>query len=147
MTTVAYRNGMIAADTGTTAAGNTFCHMTKIARNAAGDLAGACGDAVFAQRFLDWFRTGEVGERPPAASNRAEEKYDKAAIFRVNGNWEIYEQSGMFVTRGDYYAMGSGRPEALGAMFMGAGAARSVEAAIALEMGTWGQVETLTHAG
>lgn len=145
MTVIAYRDGIIAADTGIISGENTFSFMTKIARNAAGDLVGVSGDAGTAYKFLEWFKAGEVGGHPALRDIPSERVYDKAVIFRVSGVWEIYEPPGMFITRGPYYAFGSGKPEALGALWMGATSEQAVAAAISLDSGCFGEIEALKH--
>ena len=147
MTIIVYRNGIITADSGVTSGDNTFAFTTKIARNQAGDLAGVSGDAGAAHGFLEWFKAGEKGDHPKLRDIQSERVYDKAVIIRADGPWEIYEPPGKHVVRGPYYAFGSGKPEALGALWMGATAEQAVAAAISLDTGCWGQIEVLTHDG
>ena len=147
MTIIVYRDGKIAADSGVSNGDNTFASMTKIARNNAGDLVGAGGDAGFAYQFLEWFKDGENGKHPLLRDIQSERVYDKAAIFRASGIWEIFEPPGKHIVRGPYYAFGSGKPEALGALWMGATAEQAVAAAISLDNGCWGDIIVLTHVG
>lgn len=143
MTTIAYRDGVLAADSRATAGDNIIGDIDKIARNVAGDLAGAAGLASYNYAFLEWFRNGEHGEPPKGSKDDG--NYDRGAIFRANGRIDIYEPSGQHATSGPYYALGSGRPEALGAMFTGADAATAVRAAIAHDINTGGTVTVLRH--
>lgn len=143
VTCIAYRDGVIASDTGAMIGGTRITHATKIARNTQGDLAGAAGSAVYSAAFLQWFSGGEKGLVPEA--KESDDNVDRGAIFRRGGVIEIYEPGGMFTCRGPYYALGSGRHEALGAMFVGANAQQAVEAAIALDSGSFGEIEILAH--
>lgn len=141
MTTIAYRDGVIAADTMEVTSNSIIGVATKIARRDDGCLAGAAGDAVYSRAFLQWFEGGEKGNVPEGFS---EDGYiDRGVIFRPNGIIEVYEPRGMFETTAPYYAIGSGRPEALGAMFVGADPEAAVRAAIAHDVHTGGEVIVL----
>jgi 20S proteasome alpha/beta subunit len=144
VTTIAYRNGVIAADTGQQVGHSRVGRITKIARNDNGDLAGAAGDASYNFAFRRWFTGGESGEPPQA--KETDGSFDRGVIFRVAGTIEVFEPSGRFECRADYYAFGSGRPEALGALFAGATAEKAVEAAKEHDAHTFGDIETLSHS-
>ena len=62
MTTVAYRNGIIAADTGLTWGTVRDSHIEKIAKRKDGAVAGAAGEAWWIHAFMAWFANG--GEAP-----------------------------------------------------------------------------------
>lgn len=145
MTTITYRDGEIACDTSITNTGGarTGTSFPKIRRNAKGDLAGACGDAAYAFAFLKWFEDGEIkGDMPPAKDADG----DLGVIFRARaGQWESYQERGMHTVSGDYYSIGSGSPEARGALFAGASAVGAIKAAIAHDTGTGGEIRSLTH--
>lgn len=151
MTTIAYRNGVLAADTSAGIGGSVVGRVTKIARNAVGDLAGAAGNACYAAAFLDWFIGGEKGEPPKAENDPQANSLDRGVIFRradqTNGEIVVYEDRGNYHIIAPYFAMGCGRPEALGAMFAGADAETAVRAAIAHDDHTNGEVEILRHSG
>jgi len=55
MTTITYKGGIIAADTGSYP--GRMGEMTKIAKDGH-FLAGACGDATYCAAFLKWFLNG-----------------------------------------------------------------------------------------
>lgn len=142
MTTIAYRAGVLAADTAMTMGGTTIGEVIKIARRFNGDMAGAAGDAAYNRAFLDWFEGGEEGPAPEAKSDS--DCYDRAVIFRAKGKKiEVFEPRGRFTIVADYYAFGSGKSEALGAMWQGAGAEEAVRAAIDLDPHTGGDVTVL----
>lgn len=146
MTTIAYRDGVMAADTVAFGGGIKLARLVKIARNDAGDLAGAVGDAGFAFAFLEWFRKGEPEPAIKLVSDRAEDRWDKALIVRAAGRQiEVYEPYGRFPVSAPYFAIGSGKSVALGAMFMGATAVQAVQAAIALDEGSSGEAMALVH--
>jgi hypothetical protein len=143
MTTIAYRNGILAADTGMSAGGSIVGSVTKIARSEKGDLAGAAGDASYNHDFIAWFVGGEQGNPPEAQEE--DKTFDRGVIFRRDGRIEVFEPRGRFECSAPYYAFGSGRPEALGAMFVGASAEQAVQAAIAHDPYTFGDIDVLSH--
>lgn len=144
MTTIAYRNGILAADARACAGDNIIGNVVKIARNKVGDLAGAAGLASYNFAFLEWFRNAEQGEPPKASKDDG--NYDRGTIFRVDGRIEVYEPTGKHcLGMTPYYALGSGRPEALGAMFVGADAEMAVKAAAAHDINTGGPITILRH--
>jgi hypothetical protein len=144
VTTIAYRDGVLAADTGMTIGGSQFAHMTKIARNKRGDLAGGCGMAPWCCAFLKWFMNGEKGAPPPIEKDGGNDK-SKGFIARARGGLVVHESDGTFAPIAPYYAIGSGRGEAIGAMFAGASAELAVRAAIAHDESTFGDVTVLRH--
>ena len=141
MTTIAYRDGMIAADTGMAVGETLIGHTTKIARNIAGDLAGAAGRSGYAMRFREWFKGGE--HSPPPEAKETEHTLDRGIIFRRDGTIEVHEPDGVFTIRADYYAFGTGREVALGAMAQGATAEEAVRATMKYDAYTFGMVEVL----
>ena len=145
MTTIAYRDGVLAADSIISVGGSLGSHTDKIARRADGHMAGGAGTCAYWQRFCTWFMAGENGD-PPEAKVSAD-FLDRGVIFRPDGSFEVFEPEGMSVQRGNYYAMGSGRAEALGAMFAGADAPTAVRAGIEHDSNSGGSVMVLSHAG
>lgn len=82
MTTLAYRDKVLAADSAASLGGSHFAEMTKIARHK-GQLAGVAGNATFGQAFLNWFEGGESGEPPVAEIGDG--SMDRGVIFRGDG--------------------------------------------------------------
>jgi ATP-dependent protease HslVU (ClpYQ) peptidase subunit len=145
MTTIAFRSGVIAADSGLSMGSSRMSSgMVKIARNKAGDLAGVVGHASFCAGFLEWFKAGE-DER--CAPRRFSEDRDQAMIVRRNGKIEMHDGGGVYEVQAEYFAIGSGRPEAMGAMFVGANAETAVRAAVALDGNNFGEVMSLRADG
>jgi hypothetical protein len=148
MTTIAYRDGVMASDTGMTMRGSRCGRATKIVRASDGRLIGACGSCSGAEAFKTWALDPNYRDYEPPANPIKDEQPDwSGLIAHPDGQIEVFdggESSHKFAA--DYYAAGSGRPEALGAMFMGATAEQAVRAAMAHDHGTWGDVLTLRHA-
>lgn len=147
MTTIAYRDGVIAADTCMTRGYLVVPgRVRKIARNKLGDLAGVSGDATWAWAFLAWFEAGEEGEMPVA--RETDDVIDRAVVFRSNAPRDVIviEPHGRFEHTAPYYAIGSGADVALGAMFEGATPDRAVAAAVAHDGPTRYPIDVLKHA-
>lgn len=141
MTTVAYRNGVIAADTGLTAGNLRDSHIIKIAKNKAGHVAGACGDAWWIAAFLKWFKSG--GDLPTTPGTN----FNTAIAIRSLRGITFYEsgegRTRFYAIKAAYHAIGSGRHLATGAMFAGAHPVDAVRAALAHDEGTHGRVVSL----
>lgn len=145
MTTIAYRNGVLAADSACGRGGTHMGAVSKIIRRDDGAMAAIVGTAALQGPFFKWFVAGEDGERPtvpdPDNNNVA-----TALVFRPDGSCEVYECGGWYtLDPTPYYAVGSGRDVALGAMFAGADPEVAVRAAIVHDSGTGGDVTVLRH--
>lgn len=147
MTVLAYRAGVLASDSQATLNGSSGAVARKIARNKTGDLAGATGDAVYAQAFLDWFEAGEKKKRPDATEKGKADNSNRGMIARSKGPIEVYEFDGMFKIKAEYFAIGSGRAEAMGAFHAGADAVGAVRAACAHDVYCGGEIQILSHSG
>lgn len=146
MTTIAYRRGVIAADTGMCIADARTGQTRKIARSTKG-LAGGAGTAAYVFKFLKWFEAGERGKPPEATSD--EHSIDRSMVIRP-GKPEViecYEPEGMFLIDAEYYALGIGRDVALGAFFMQADPLDAVRASMLHNTETWGELQWLTFEG
>ncbi|SDK41836.1 hypothetical protein [Bradyrhizobium ottawaense] len=140
MTTVAYRHGIMAADTRMIQGTAIIGSMVKIVRRDDGALAGAAGDAGWAQAFHRWFLDGEDGEFP-----MLEENSKGVIIRRRRKPIEMFEQGGTIVFKPPFFAMGSGKEFALGAMAQGASAEAAVEVAMRFDPGSGGNITVLRN--
>ena len=148
MTTIAYKHNILAADTAMATGGGIVGSYEKIFRNKKGDLAGATGNLDFCSKFKDWFLRGEKGKPPSAIVPGKPDETDKAFIIRHKPRCILHYEGTQFseIETGPY-AVGSGAPEARGAMFAGATAIEAVTAAIALDTATGGDITVLGHTG
>lgn len=144
MTTIAYRDGVLAADSAVSVNDLLSASMRKIVCRADGDMAGAAGHAAYCCRFLEWFSSGETVEAPKAT--RGDYYVDRGVIFRRNGDIKIYEELGRSIVRAPYFAIGSGSHLAIGAMHAGASAPEAVRAAIAHDPYSGGDIVVLSRA-
>lgn len=143
MTTIAYRDGVLAADQAATRGTVIISGVIKAARASNGDLIAAAGDAGYNGAFLRWAEAGCAGDPPKA--NKEDNGWDTGLIFKADGTLILHEPSGWFTMRPAYYAIGSGKDIALGVMFAGGSAEQAVLAAIEHDFYTRGPITVLTH--
>lgn len=135
MTTIAYRDGVLAADTLMTASNMRSGHMTKIMRRGR-LIIGFAGASRNFEAFRNWLGAGAEGS---FASN--------------DGNVFIIPPEGDAIVWGDgdtpwretalFWALGSGEAPAMGAMAAGASAEEAVKAAIALDLSSGGEITVI----
>jgi hypothetical protein len=142
MTTIAYRSGIIAADTGLTDNGLRDAQIEKIAKREDGAVAGAAGAAWWIVAFLEWFKNG--GEQPHIPPETA---FSCAMVITSRRKVTLYEShkghTRDYVVKAPYHAIGSGREVALGAMFVGAHPKDAIKASMLHNDGTYGRVMSL----
>lgn len=145
MTTIAYRDGCLAADTLVSVQTHRDGYATKIAKLGP-YLAGASGYHAMTLKFLDWFRMGMPADRTPEMGMNRDEKYDTYGhIFCPDGLIVTFSPLGWTKRRAPYYATGSGCDYAYGAMSMGATAEEAVRAALVHETASGGPITVLWH--
>lgn len=137
MTTIAYRDGVMAADSCVTveseAAGHIKGHCVKLFRKG-GAIIGLQGESSPGMFFLEWF-----GTRKPAPAVLQESEADFCALV-LDKRGKLYEYDKwcnadpVILTKSrPFHAIGSGSKAALAAMYMGANARRAVAVACALD--------------
>lgn len=143
MTTIAYRDGEMAAD-GRMIQGYAIVSSDCVKiyrRDRDGALAGSAGGTVYAEKFRRWFLEAGEDTPPPEAGET-----DRGIIAFKNGVIRLYEADGSFVLTDKFTAIGSGKEFALGAMEAGADALSAVEIAARRDPGTGGSLIVLAHA-
>lgn len=136
MTTIAYRDGILAADTKVSEDGLYCGSITKVGK--IGEvLFAATGSLFFLQSFSDWVRNGLPEPMPEDIKN--DENGTGILIYREHflnlekGKWDrLYT---------DFAAFGSGRRIALGALAMGGSAIEAVEIAIKYDTYSGGDIK------
>ena len=144
MTTIAYRDGVLAADTQVSGGGTRTGSIVKVVKAPDGFLGAACGNAAFCRRWLEWVRVGPArwdAVRPEPNGEGA------GVLVHPCGKVEQFFDSGMVVEEAPYLAWGSGDELAMGALWMGADAEKAVHAAIAHNTGTGGRVVAVSLDG
>ncbi len=139
MTTIAYRDGVIAADSQITFENRRDGKTLKI-RRLGRILAGAAGSASQCVAFLDWLQRGAPGHPPRLFSN--EYRLD-AFVVLTGGRIMAFNGEAMLHFRSDLMAIGSGAAYALGAMACGATAAEAVAVAAKFDINTGGEISVL----
>lgn len=144
MTTIAYRDGVMAADSGAWHNSASHAWANKLARGPDGTLFGCAGSAAEAEAFLCWVRAGYEGDMPKP---RAKDEDSSFIVLRVpvGGPVELLTAFGTERYDAPYFAIGSGAETALGALFVGASAERAIEAAKEHASGAFGEVRTISH--
>lgn len=142
MTTIAYRDGIMAADTRAFAGYNSdIGQKRKIHRLADGTLIGISTNRVgISEQLLAWYRSGADPKDGPAMLEK------KFTILVVKPDGGVFFANEEFAFAGPltsrFFAIGSGDGFALGAMAMGATAKQAVAAACGLDV--WSALPIMT---
>lgn len=144
MTTVAYRDGVMAANTATWL-GDAMMGESSHVVILRGHLVGCAGGPSACHIFRDWFEAG-VGRTtlPEIPSEGYEANFDALTVSPggVVSAWD--RNFSPMPIRAEYHAIGSGMCFALGAMATGSNASGAVFAAAKHDAYTRGSVETIT---
>jgi len=143
LTTIAYKDGVVAADSQRSSGYIRVGETVKIVQNAAGDIAGGCGSDAFCAAFQEWFLGGEQTEM--AKPETEEGSSGRGIIFRANGWIEELDGDGWSKIIATLYAVGSGRELAMGAMAFGATPEEAIAVAAEYDVYTGGRVVSLRH--
>lgn len=150
MTTIAYKDGVMASDS-LAAAGTMNTGDTPKVFRIHGCLVGISGTARLIRVFTDWFAEHmDSGDVPPIAPNFLEPKVGSedsiyAIVVTPNGKiWKYEDGLAPWPLDCKFIACGSGRDFAMGAMAMGAGAVKAVEVAKSLDAFTGGKTVAFT---
>lgn len=135
MTTVAYRDGILCADTLKTCNGLRDDYGTKIFR-VGPVLIGGAGPASVCLRFRDWVADGMEGDSPFMGEDGNGLLISESAVI-------CFSVSGCYPIKAPFYSLGSGYQIALGAMDQGASAEEAVRAAIRWDTSSGGDVTVL----
>lgn len=155
MTVIAYKNGLIAADSMVGSNHHYAGNNGKIARNSAGDLIGASGDVSWCSAMTVWFARNGRGKMPFLARNSQGDLMGNAIIIRHKSPDRLYFVESdtqlppyqIMIDPQCGYAIGCGREVARGAMFAGGDAITAVKAAIYLEDGCGGDIHAMRFRG
>ena len=132
MTTIAFKDGLLVADTAVTDNGKYLGQVCKIHKIQNFMLAGA-GSLLTLNKFMEWFRMGADVTKPFDITK--ENGFDVICIdLNTKEIWEY--NSDILATKIDqkYYALGTGTDFALGAMHAGATAKEAVEIACKIDI-------------
>ncbi|MBO6510136.1 MAG: hypothetical protein JJ979_16935 [Roseibium sp.] len=132
MTTIVYREGTLAADSGVFDRGVQCGTVRKIAKSPSGSMGGVAGCLGDSAAFLGWLKSGAEGEPPEFKDDESE-----GILVSPDGKVEwIGRGRKRFEIKADYYAIGSGFAVAMGALEAGAGATTAIRIACKLDVYT-----------
>ena len=146
MTVIVWDGKTLAADKQATNSGLKMT-CTKL-RRVNGCLIGVSGDFDLAQTTVKWFADGADPEKFPK-HQETDDKWVGLVCITPDKRVLKYERSPypMEYTEMEFFAVGSGRDYALGALAMGADAVTAVEVASRFDNGCGLGVDVLTHEG
>lgn len=145
MTTYAYKNGVLVADTAVTMGGQYLGTTLKIVKKGP-FLAAASGSASLARNFIDWVARGMKGDVPDMLVTASKEDWTAwGQIFCPDGLVVSFEPNGVNTYRSPFTADGSGGMIAMGAMAHGATAEEAVRIACKLDVATREPIVILRH--
>jgi 20S proteasome alpha/beta subunit len=107
---------------------------------AEGMIGGFVGDAEHVAELMRWFKEGADLENIPKNKGSGIVVFDQTVKKKKAVRIVQIEEGGYFEVPDHYYARGSGREVALGAMYMGASAVDAVDASISLINTTGGHI-------
>lgn len=148
MTTIAYRDGVMASDSGCYTGGAEHAWTRKLAAGKDGTLYGVTGGAAECETFLTWVDAGEeAATRPIPRQIGASEDYRSSfavLIAPAEGDITFLTAQGSERYPGaEYMAVGAGATVAFGALFAGASAEAAITAAAAHSDGARLPVRTI----
>lgn len=141
MTTIAYRDGVMAVDSrGSCSGWKVDDASQKIVRGKDGTIYAWSGDFAGAWPLVQKLLQGEAIEKTPAGT--------RIVVLPPKGDLTVYEEAGWFPHPRDLMcAWGSGFPPALAALYMGASPKRAVEIAAMIDTDTGGPVVVMKSRG
>ncbi|MFC3074936.1 hypothetical protein [Shinella pollutisoli] len=146
MSIIAYRNGVIAADTGGWVGDAKHPFSRKITIGADGTLYGTIGHAPECARFIEWVETGRPGPMPMAEKLPGQESSFVVMVVSPGGLISLISAWGEEpLYTADYFAIGGAAAVALGALHAGADAYGAVQAAIVHSSSATGSIHRLSR--
>lgn len=139
MTTIAYRDDVLAGDTQITCGNTIDGYVQKVFRKGA-LLYGATGCSGHADAFLTWVLKGMKGDAP----NLKTDDDEASGLLFPGGDRVVWRYRNVWTSHhAPFFAYGSGSNLALGAMAQGATAEEAVKAAAMLDTNTGGDITVL----
>lgn len=139
MTTIAYRKGVMAADSRATYEDDRITKVDKLFRKGKA-IIGLAGESEPGLVFLDWYGTGK---EPPSCLIDGDADFTALVLTR-KGLFEYGKYCRPERVLDDFHAIGSGAKGAMCAMHAGADAKRAVQIVAKVDAGTGGPITTMT---
>jgi 20S proteasome alpha/beta subunit len=142
MTTVVYRDGVLAGDTRVTDPDIVPGSHRKVFQSRHGWLYGASGKVASFVKFYKWAEshsTRLLKKDPPDGDYSGILVSPKGVAYFVEDGsvWRVPDDT-------DFIAIGSGRTGALGALYMGATALQAVEMALKVDTNSGGPIDSVS---
>lgn len=127
MTTICFKDGILAADRQATHHDSAFFAVTKIHR-INGCLVGGAGSADVYQSMINWFQEGAKDEDFPSIQSETNDA--TMVVISPDGRVMVYDRTPHpVIIENEFFALGSGRDFALAAMHLGCSAEEAVKVA------------------
>lgn len=150
MTTITYRDGVMASDTLIVADTDAMGYCDKVFK-INGYLVGLAGSKRFVTSFLSWAQKSFETDRPlpemPFWAEHSKDHQDGLWGYVVTPDRAIfrYETQGLpYLVESEYVACGSGREYAMGAMACGKSPKEAVEVAMLFDRGSGGEIRSIS---
>lgn len=145
MTVIAYRDGVISADSQETHSDGRKAHCTKLFK-VRGTVIATAGDSYTGLIFIDWFDRGaRMEDAPDLSMVTIDEDFeclvleDQDNIYTINRFFQKYPTEML----DGFCAIGCGAAYAMAAMEMGADAKKAVQVACKYDAYCGGRVKTM----
>lgn len=140
MTTIAYRDGVLAVDGRISGEHTLYSDKEKkLSRLKDGSLVAYAGTVADCQKFLRWARKGDFAKPHPKGSYVCVWLRDEG-LTEYTGN----DGKHIVLNKKQFHAWGSGHLSALGAMHHGATAVEAVKCAAKVDLRTGGKISSAT---
>ncbi|UTU07782.1 hypothetical protein CcrC1_gp097 [Caulobacter phage C1] len=142
MTTIVFKDGVVAADRLVTERGASLGYKTKIVKKG-GAIAAGAGSSIVCRQFTDWFLAGMRGN-PPAMRTDPQRPASECVIYFGKDRFVTFDGDGVSEIFADHHTLGSGAPFARGALAAGADPRRAVEIAMQFDLYSGGAIDVLS---
>ena len=152
MTTIAYKDGVLASDSRATAGGMIVSEKAEKLFNVHGYLVGIAGSAAEGVAFVSWLEKHVLSQQvssdlPQIEVIMPEPSDDEdfyALVIFPDGRVFMYEGgSHCYPIQDDFYSIGSGSPFAMTAMSLGSSAIDAVQVAKKFDCYSGGEIKSL----
>ena len=145
MTTIVYKDGVMASDSQVTLGQYKHLSSKKIVK-INGCLVAAAGPVNVCQEYMHWFKANVPRQnfsRLPKFMSSESGNFELLVVTRKGEMWFQAGNNAPERIYGDYYVIGSGKAYAVTALHLGLDVKAAVRTAMRFDTGTGGQVHTI----
>ncbi len=142
MTTIVYRDGVLASDSQCGCGGMIEGSTKKITQAKDGTMGGLAGDLSSCTKFLDWVESAERAKTDPPNTGE-----DEGLLIKPSGEVFVAHNGVLSKLDAPFAILGSGARLAAGAMAMGASAKKAVKIACEFDSGSGGKIQAYRLPG